>query len=259
MRLPLLILALVAASGCEKPPVEWQEPTALPDVGAVSRLVLDSAGRARFVAEPALATRPPEFEGLCSTSLRMAAALTRVFGTWWRVRPDSSSLLQVSSSADSGKTWAAPSAVDTTDVSSTGCNRPPPSITTVGDDVYVAYSMSAPEGTGVFFAHSMGAMLHSPVTVIYGERLVPTAIAAEGERVVVAYDEPNGSRQQIDIAYSPTQGHIFEWRRTATRDIDVATSPSVALAGNVVAVAWATRRSTDSATSRVVRVGRIVH
>lgn len=258
MRLPLLILALVAASACEKPPVEWQEPTAIPDVGAVSRLALDSAGGARFVADEAIGTRPPVVNGLCDTSLRMAAALTRVFATWWRVRPDSSSLLQVASSADSGKSWSAPSGVDTTDVSSTGCNRPPPSITTVGDDVYVAYSMSAPEGKGVFFAHSMGSMLHSPVTVIYGERLVPTAIAAEGERVVVAYDEPNGSRQQIDIAYSLTQGHIFAWRSIATRDIDVATSPAVALAGREVAVAWLTRRSTDSAASHVVRVGRIV-
>ena len=51
----------------------------------------------------------------------------------------------------------------------------PPSLATVGDDVYVAYSMAAPEGTGVFFAHSMGSMLHAPVPVIYGERLVSTA------------------------------------------------------------------------------------
>ncbi len=257
MRVSLVILALVAASACEQPPVDWTDPTAIGGADGASRLVVDSAGRARFAAEPALATRPPLSNGLCRASVRMASAVSRVFATWWRVRPDSSSVLQVASSVDSGKTWAAPSAVDTTDVSSAGCDRPPPSITTVGDDVYVAYSMVAPEGKGVFFAHSMGPMLHSPVAVIYGERLVPTAIAAEGERVVVAYDEPNGARQQIDVAYSPTQGHIFAWRTTATRDIDVATSPAVALSGREVAVAWLTRRSSDTAASRVVRVGRI--
>ena len=66
--------------------------------------------------------------------------------------------------------------------------------------------MIAPEGTGVFFAHFMGSMLHSPVAVIYGERLVATAIAAEGDRVVVAYEEPNGTRQQVDVAMSHDAG-----------------------------------------------------
>ena len=72
--------------------------------------------------------------------------------------------------------------------------------------------MIAPEGTGVFFAHFMGS--HAPLTgcrSIYGERLVATAIAAEGDRVAVAYEEPNGTRQQVDVALSQTQGHIFEW------------------------------------------------
>ena len=117
--------------------------------------------------------------------------------------------------------------------------------------------MIAPEGTGVFFAHFMGSMLHSPVAVIYGERLVATAIAAEGDRVAVAYEEPNGTRQQVDVALSQTQGHIFERHATASRDVDAATGPSVALAGPRLAVAWVTRRMTDSTAARVVREGRI--
>lgn len=257
MRLPLVSMIFAAATACEKPPIEWRDPTPINDVGAASRLVVDSAGRARFVAEPVPATRPPALPGLCVTSLRTAAGLTRLFATWWGVRADSSSVLRVASSADSGKTWVNPAAVDTTDVSSTGCNRPAPSITTVGDDLYVAYSMVAPEGKGVFFAHSMGSMLHSPVTVTYGERLVPTAIAADNENVIVAYEEPSGSRQQIDIAYSATQGHIFKWRTTVTRDIDVSTSPAAALAGRELAVAWLARRASDTAATRIVRVGRI--
>jgi hypothetical protein len=100
-------------------------------------------------------------------------------------------------------------------------------------------------------------MLHSPVAVIYGERLVPTAIAAEGDRVVVAYEEPNGSRRQVDVAMSTTQGHLFDWHSTASRDIDAASSPEVALSGKTLAVAWITRRQSDSVGRRVIRVGRL--
>jgi hypothetical protein len=127
----------------------------------------------------------------------------------------------------------------------------------VGDDLHIAYSMVAPEGTGVFFAHFMNSMLHSPVAVIYGERLVPTAIAADGDRVAVAYEEPNGKRRQIDVALSSTQGHIFEWHATASRDVDVAATPAVAIANHHLAVAWVTQSGTDSTSSRVVRAGRI--
>src|SRR6185437_5305383 len=128
-----------------------------------------------------------------------------------------------------GKTWATPMVVDTSDVSSVGCSRPAPSLATVGDDVYVAYSMIAPEGKGVFFAHTMGMMLHSPVAVIYGERLVSTAIAADGDRVLVGYEEPNGTRRQVDLAYSVTQGHIYEVHTVASRSVDDGEFPSVAL------------------------------
>jgi hypothetical protein len=105
----------------------------------------------------------------------------------------------------------------------------------------------------------MGSMLHSPVSVIYGERLVPTAIAAEGDRAIVAYEEPNGTREQIDIALSSTQGHIFEWHTTASRGVDAARSPAVALAGREIAVSWLMARTDDTTGNRVVRVGRIVN
>ena len=113
----------------------------------------------------------------------------------------------------------------------------------MGDDLHTAYSMIAPEGTGVFFAHFMGSMLHSPVAVIYGERLVATAIAAEGDRVVVAYEEPNGTRKQVDVALSTTQGHSSTGTRprraTSTRrQRRPSRSPD-----NTLAVSWVTRRA----------------
>jgi hypothetical protein len=100
-------------------------------------------------------------------------------------------------------------------------------------------------------------MLHSPVAVIYGDRLVETAIAADGDRVAVAYEEPNGTRQQVDVAVSLTQGHIFERHSAASRSIDLATTPAVAIRGDRVAVAWVTKRVADTSGTTVARVGRI--
>jgi hypothetical protein len=255
--LPLLLLASLPLAGCDAPPIEWSEPLEITVPSGESRLIVDASGHPGFAPDSILAVTAPQVPGLCRSTLTTVAGTVHLFAAWWSVRPDSSAILYSAASADSGKTWGIPTAVDTADVSSRGCTRPPPSMTTVGDDMHVAYSMTASEGTGVFFAHFMGAMLHSPVAVIYGERLVPTAIAAEGERIAVAYEEPNGKRQQIDVAVSETQGHIFETHAVATRAVDVATTPAIALHGKVIAVAWTARRLDASASSRVVRTGRL--
>jgi hypothetical protein len=254
MRRCLWLLAPLLA-GCESPPIEWKDPVAISRVAPNARLAVDTAGSARYVADSARLAGQPRVR--CASSIAAAMGSTRSFAVWWEPRKDSSANLLVSSSTDSGKTWAPPLSVDSTDISSNGCNRPPPAVATVGDDVYVAYSMLAPEGRGVFFAHTMGSMLHSPVPVIYGERLVPTAIAADGERVAVAYEEPNGSRERVDLALSNTQGHIFELHTVASRDVDVAGSPSVAFSGSTVAVGWTERTAGGEATGTVVRVGHI--
>jgi hypothetical protein len=253
-----LLLATLVVTACESSPIVWKDPLPLAAPPVPARLVVDSSGQARFMAT-ASSVRPPTLpaESLCVASLRTAPGTAHLFAAWWRVRRDSSAILQLARSTDSGKSWGRPIAVDTTDMSTAGCSRPSPSLATVGDDVYVAYSMIAPEGTGVFFAHTMGSMLHAPVSVIYGERLVATAIAAEGDRAVVAYEEPNGTREQVDLALSSTQGHIFEWHTTASRSVDAGTSPAVALGGQDIAVSWLVARAGDTTGNRVVRVGRI--
>jgi hypothetical protein len=251
------VLAAIPVLGCEKPPIAWSDPTAIAQPDGAHRLAIDRSGRVAFTIDSLRPVSPPEAPGACRATLVEARALTRLFASWWKVRPDSSSELYIAASQDSGKTWGRPFAVDTTDVSSAGCTRPPPSLATVGDDVYVAYSMIAPEGKGVFFAHTMGSMLHSPVPVIYGERLVSTAIAADADRVLVAYEEPNGTHPQIDVALSMTQGHIFEVHSTASRDVDDATTPAVAFNGPLIAVSWVERRAGSATSTRVARAGRI--
>jgi hypothetical protein len=258
MRLSMPMLLLVGLlTACDTSPVEWSDPTPIEGPAGPAHLTITPTGQPRLVADSAPVGSIPADPSLCRSSLRTVRGTKRLYAVWWSVRRDSSAVLNAAWSSDSGKTWGKVSPVDTTDVSSRGCNRPPASVATTGDDLHVAYSMIAPEGTGVFFAHFMESMLHSPVAVIYGERLVPTAIAAEGDRVAVAYEEPNGTRRQVDVALSQTQGHIFEWHATASREIDAAIQPGVALMGPRLAVAWVTKRMTDSSGARVVRVGRI--
>jgi hypothetical protein len=247
--------SLIALAACDRPPVDWTDPVSIAQPSAPSRLVLEGDA-ARFVVDSAPTELLPPSAGRCDEVVA-TGGLRKSAAAWWSVRPDSSAVLWVSASVDSGRTWGPSTAVDTSDVSSAGCRRPPPSLATVGDDVYVAYSMVASEGTGVFFAHTMSGMLHSPVPVIYGDRLVATAIAADARRVVVAYEEPNGTRRQVDVAISASQGHLFETHTTASRSVDNATTPVVALGDSTLAISWLTRAAADSAASRVVRVGRM--
>jgi len=255
----LAVALTIGLTACDTDPIVWNDPQAASssDQSASLRLKLDSSGAPRLVPDSTTLVAAPNLPGLCRASFRTARGSTRLYGAWWGVRADSSAVLYAASSPDSGRTWGTPTAVDTLDVSSRGCDRPAPALATSSDDLHTAYSMIAPEGTGVFFAHFMGSMLHSPVAVIYGERLVPTAIAAEGDRVAVAYEEPNGSRQQIDVSVSLTQGHIFEGHSVASRSIDAASAPAIALAGHNIAVSWTTRRQMDSVGTRVVRTGRL--
>jgi hypothetical protein len=244
------------ATACDKPPIAWDDPTSISQPPGATRLTFDGA-TPRFVADSARVASLPTSAGRCAQGTVVAVGPGTSAAGWWSVRPDSSAVLYVSASADAGETWGTPTAVDTTDVSSNGCRRPPPSVVTVGEDVYVAYSMAAPEGTGVFFAHTMSGMVHSPVPVIYGDRLVPTAIAADAKRVVVAYEQPNGTRRQVDVAISVSQGHLFETHTTASRSVDNATAPMVAMRDSAIAVSWLTRARDESPAARVVRVGRM--
>jgi hypothetical protein len=255
MRSPLFILAVLAVVACDAPAIEWGDPVTIPAAPG-SRLVVDSSGTARFVAD---SSPKPSITGtgVCPNSVRAAWGTTRLRAVWWELRADSSAALYMAASADSGRSWEKPVSVDSADVSAIACRRPAPAVFAQGDDLHIAYSMTASEGTGVFFAHFLSSMVHSPVAVIYGDHVVPTAIAADGERIAVAYEDPNGKRRQVAVALSSTQGHIFEAHAIASRDVDVAGNPAIALAGHEIAVAWSPAAAADSGSTRIVRRGRI--
>jgi hypothetical protein len=247
-----------ALAACAQDPVSWRDPApsgAAPDSGA--RLAVDVAGRVSVVPASAV---PPHFVlpgGACAGSVRVAQGGGEArYAVWWRVREDSSAALLAARSGDGGRTWGRPIPVDTMDRATLGCARPAPAV--AGDSssgyVHVAYFLVAPEGAGVFFAHAPEgeAMFHAPVVIVFGERPAAVSVAARGDTVAVAYEDPNGAARGIGLALSVTQGHVFERRLPLVSSPSVpATSPRVALGARTVAVAWVER------TELVVRVGRL--
>lgn len=126
--------------------------------------------------------------------------------------------------------------------------------------MYVAYSMQASEGAGVFETHSMdgGKTFHSTVPVMYGDRVVNVAIAANSQFVAVAYEEPNGTRHRVAVAISRSQGHLFEGQAIASTDVEPAYLPDVSLSGGQINVTWFTKPVCSAETcTRVERAGRI--
>ena len=259
-------LALAALAGCQAPPVAWRDPVTLPaaDTAAANagQLALDASDHPTFAPPPHGAGHAPSVPNSCATSLRYATSGGNVwYAAWWAIRPDSSAVLWAARSDDGGVVWRAPVIADSTDGGVSGCDRAAPSIAASGDYVHIAYSMQAREGPGVFFTHSMdrGALFHSPVPVAYGERLGATDVAADGDRVVVAYEDPNGEASSVALAISATTGHIFERRVSVSGENGEAILPQVALHGNTIAVAWTERAGLEGTVrlAHMIRTGTL--
>ena len=260
------VVPLVLA-GCDAPPVAWQDARpagAAPGAADSSfRLaVVERGGLDAPAATPPIPGGEAPFSG-CPGSARVAAARGgERYAAWWRVRDDSSALLLVARSADGGATWGAPVAVDTLDRGVRACARPAPAIAadSANGFVHVVYFLDAPEGSGLFYAHRMDprAPFEPPAVIVYGERPVAAAVASSGDRVVVAYEDPNRPRPQIELALSRTAGHLFEERHVDVSGDDVAArAPRVALGGDGrLWVGW-TEGDGDGRGASVVREGRL--
>jgi hypothetical protein len=260
-RLPLALVAFGLA-GCAPPPVDWTPPRpAARPVGTAVALTADGALHPDTML--ALAERVSAPAGpLCSGSLRLAAARGTLYGIWWAPRPDSGVRLLAARSTDGGSTWTAPAAVDTTDVGVGGCRRDAAAI--VADSasgyVHVTYALQAAEGPGLFFSHSMdgGVTFHAPVPILYGERLGRTSVAADGDLVVVGFEDPNSTTPRIGLALSRTMGHIFEHRILPVSDDNgSAIHPLTAAHGSRIAVAWETPAVDGSSAPLAVRTGTV--
>lgn len=234
------VLSIAALWGCERPRIEWSDPAPLtPSLAQAADLAFE--GEKLVPKPPAATTVPvPAVGDQCQASVRVARDGTGDwYAVWWAVRQDSTADLVVSRSSD-GKTWTRSVRVDSTDAGRTGCQRPAPSLVADAGNVHVAYAMTAREGPGIFAAHSMdrGTTFHTPVTIVYGERIGSSAVAARGNLVAVAYEDPNSDPRGVGVAVSRTMGHTYEPRAIVSPAIGDASSPRVALGSDRVAVTW---------------------
>lgn len=243
---------------CQDTTVVWSE--AVPLSTTEGHIALDRGGR--VIVLPPTAS-PPALPGgptRCEGSYRFAwLDSARVYAAWWAPRPDRSASLLGSYSEDSGSTWRPAAVVDSSDVGAVGCARPAPGIAGDGANVHVVYSLTSSEGTGIFFAHSMdrASVFHAPVPIVYGERLGAAAVGAQGDEILVAYEDLNDP-SQIGLAISRTMGHIFERRTPVASGVGRASAPDLALAGRTVAVSWLQRAAADSLRAvRLLRVGHL--
>lgn len=242
---------------CSASPVEWTTQR-LVAASPAAVLAADGTLLPDSLAPLAMRLTPPG--AACTGSLRLSRAAGTVFAIWWEPRPDSAAWLLASSTVDEGRHWSPPAVVDTTDRSVSGCRRVPPAIAADSSTgyVHVTYALQAAEGPGLFFSHSMnrGRTFHSPVAILYGDRLGRTSVAADGDMVVVGFEDPNGSTPRIGLALSRTMGHIFEDRLLpVSGDQGVASHPLTAVRGRQIAVSWEQRASETAAGVQVVRAG----
>jgi len=258
----LALALLVLASACASPPVDWTTSRSTP-LGSDSARVLAPDGTLHPDSMLALAaTVTPPASGICPGSLRLSRAGGSLYAAWWTPRADSSANLLSSRSLDGGRHWSAPAAVDTSDQGVSACHRVAPAIAADSSSgyVHITYAMLAPEGPGLFFAHSMdeGVTFHTPVAILYGDRLGRTSVAADGDIVVVGFEDPNSATPRIGLAISRTMGHIFEQRiLPLSDDVGTATRPLTAVRGRQIAVAWEQRAAPSAPAALDVRVGTL--
>jgi hypothetical protein len=257
----LLVVGCLWLAACTPDPVKWdsEQRTDTP-VPPGARLAVGASGMpvmAPAWTPPTIPTGTPQ----CAGSL--VAAIGRAdtaYAAWWSPRADSNALLVVARSVDRGHTWHAPEIADSTDRGRNGCGRPAPFIATdtTNGYVHVVYFMVAAEGPGVFFTHSMGAgeMFHTPVPIVYGERVSASAVSGNGDTVAVAYLDPNASVPQLWLALSRTTGHIFESRSAVSPATEQASRPAVAVRGHHVSVAWLETGRNGGPAVMVVRTGK---
>jgi hypothetical protein len=239
---------------------EGEMPDSVPAVMALARaLAADSERFAAGVDAP-----PPLRDGSargCGATLRSTPTVDGLsFAAWWAVRPDSGAVLVVA--RDSAGQLGDPVVVDARDRGVMGCHRPAPAIAydARGGYVHLAYWLQPADGAGVFFAHSMdqGRTFHSPVAIVYGERPAMTSVAAHGDTVAVAFEEPNAPRPESWLALSCTAGHIFERHAVPVSGTDVSAQlPRVALGAGAVGVSWVQHTSPDDEGIRMIRVGTL--
>jgi hypothetical protein len=238
------MMILIVALGCAQDAIQWSDPR-------YDGPPQPSFGIERGSWVPATA---------CEASVRTVRVGSVHFATWWEPRTDGSARLIVSR-IDSLAAKPVKGVADSSDHSARGCGRPAPAIAASPSGyVHVAYFAEPREGSGVFYAHSMdnGVTFHTPVAVVFGDKPSAVSVAASGDTVAVAYEDPNSERAAIGVALSLTTGHIFSINSIASPPSSRATLPLVGIDGRTIRLWWSERSLNPviGATKTVYREGR---
>jgi hypothetical protein len=227
MRRRHLLMIITVLLACSKAPVEWSG-------------IVYSGARLEPSDYPSPLESSPS-RSACPGSLRIANSGNEEYSTWWEARQDSSVVLMTARRSDS-RQWSKPVVADSTDHGVRGCGRPAPAIAadSASGYVHVAYFAEPASGAGIFFAHSMdkAATFHSPVPIVFGKNPSRASVASNGDRVVVAYEDPNSTQPIVGIALSKTMGHIFESRSIASSENGRARQPVVRIEGDSIRLWW---------------------
>ena len=258
------VVALLCLGACVPEPVRWTAATTRENgtLADSTRLAFDDASDSVHFLTAWTPPMWPTEPALCAATLRAVSAVGgEAYASWFAVNNDSSVLLRVARSDDGGRTWAAAVTADATDRGRAGCARPVPFIAadSLNGYIHLVYHLDAVEGAGLFFTHTMerGALFHSPVPIVYGDRPSAAAVAARGDTVVVVFEDPNSRLPRLGLALSLTQGHIFEHRVSASDENGEARTPRVALRGVRIAIAWTATQRGGSVPRTVLRRGTI--
>ena len=246
MRHRHVLVVVTVLLSCSKAPVEWSE------------IVYSGAPQEPREFPGSFETSPSR--SACPGSFRIADASNEEYSAWWEARSDSSAVLMTARRSD-GRQWSAPVVADSTDHGVRGCGRPAPAIDadSASGYLHIAYFAEPASGSGIFFAHSMdkGATFHSPVPIVFGRNPSRVSVASNGDRVAVAYEDPNSTQPIIGIALSNTMGHIFESRSIASSENGRARQPVIRIEGDSIRLWWSEYSAvpTVSATRPRYRAG----
>ena len=99
----------------------------------------------------------------------------------------------------------------------------------------------------------------TPVPIVFGKNPARVSMDASGDRVVVAFEDPNANQPAIGISLSKTMGHLFEHRSQATSFNVRARQPVVRLDGDSIHLWWSEYSANPavSATRAAYRSGYI--
>jgi hypothetical protein len=238
---PLILVTTLYA--CVGEPVEWG------DVSYRGSKLGDPDTRSAIMS----AGIPAAIDALgpCIRTIRTAYSKPYVFAVWFSANADGSVILSMHRSRNGGASWEMPVVVDDRDKGRRGCDRPAPGVFFDRGTgfLHIVYFLEGSDGAGVFFAHSMdeGRMFHSPVPVVYGNAPSVASVAANGDSVVVVFEDPNSTTARIGIVLSRTTGHIFEQRAQVTPDDVPAIAPWVHLDHRQITVWWKTPATSPGA------------